>query len=445
MEQELIDLIKSCENSSIPSCNFVRLRQILSTPEGRGLVNTINIDGMSSVRYVLSKPGGCCTLLLKLLIKAGANINSQRENTLPPIFYAVFYNNMDGLIELIKAGANVNTIINNDNQTTLMSAVANGREIAVKELIKAGANVNFQDIHRKRALDYCDSMYMLDTYDILVEAGAVFGDIARLSDKKGVMEKHVKIKRELLEKELEYTEAGKDIDTPLINAIVNNNVEIFNKLIRQSVNVNLPQYDGMTPLIYAVLYDKPEMVNRLIEKGADLNIQSYYGYTALMVASRNSGLSIIFDLLGAGADPFVTNKFGDTALDRAIFFKRERPIIDALKRVMELTSLNTANAYLRSRSDTSGLGPSVETPLRGFSQNVWGDDFLMEQILNMAYGEDEEKENKGAEESKSNRGDAGGRRRKSNRRKKSVSKKRKSNRRKKSVSKRKSNRRKKSN
>ena len=430
MEQELVDLIKSYGHF-IPSCNFVRLRQILSTPEGRGLVNTTRIDGVSLVNYALQNSGGCYKILLKFLIKAGANINSPEDSRLP-INWAVYNNNMDGLIELIKSGANVNTPINNSNQTTLWMAVVMGREIAVKELIKAGADVNSKDTNGKTALNYCNNMYLLDIYDILIKAGAVFGN--RISNKKGAMEKYAKIDREILVKELEYTETGKDLSTPLIRAIENNNVEIFETLIRQNVNVNIPDYTGITPLMRACLKINQYMVKRLIEAGADINKQNYYGNTALTTAVRHSNSSIIFNILEAGPDPFITNKFGDTALDRAIFLKKDRPIIEALKEAMNVTTLTTTNAYLRSRSDNSGLGPSVEEPLRGFPQNVWGDNMVMKKIFNMRFGGDEE-ENEGAEESKSNRRDAGGRKRKSVRKKstsrrKSVRKKSTSRRRK---------------
>lgn len=422
MEQELVDLIKSYGHY-IPSCNFVRLRQILSTPEGRGLVNTTRIDGLSLVNYALHKSGGCYKILLKFLIKAGANINRQENNSLP-IHWAVYNNNMDGLIELIKAGANVNIPINNINQTTLMVAANEGREIAVKELLKAGADVNLKNNTGETVLYYCNNIYSLDIYDILIKAGATFGDKDLLSNKKGAMEKNAKINRDLLVKELEYTEAGKDLSTPLIRAINNNNVEIFDTLIRQGVNINSPNYNDMTPLMRACVKNNQYMVKRLIEAGADINKQNYFGNTSLMIAVKYNNLSIIFNILEAGADLFFINKFGDTALDRAIFFKRERPIIDALKEAMNVTTLTTTNAYLRSRLDTSGLGPSVEAPLRGFPQNVWGDNMVMEQILNMRFGGDEE-ENEGAEESKSNRRDAGGKRRKSVR-KKSRSKRKKS-------------------
>ena len=439
MEQELVNLIKSYGHF-IPSCKFDRLRQILSTPEGRRLVNTTRIDGVSLVNYALQNSGGCCKILVKFLIKAGANINSQEENRLP-IYWAVYNNNMDGLIELIKAGANVNTPINNSNQTTIMLAANEGREIAVKELLKAGADVNLKDRDGNTALNFCENIYMLDIYDILVKAGAVFGDNDLVSNKKGYMEKHIKIYRDILVLLLEYTEAGKDLSTPLIRAIENNNVEIFDTLIRQGEYVNIPDYIGMTPLMTACFKNNQYMVKKLIEASADINRKNYYGNTALMMASKYSYLSIIFDLLEAGSDLFITNKFGDTALDRTILFKRERPIIDALKRAMNVTTLTTTNAYLRSRSDTSGLGPSVEAPLRGFSQNVWGDTMVMEQVLDMAYGEEE---NEGAEESKS---DAGSRKKKSSGRikygrKKSRSKK--SGGRKKSKSKRRKSGRKKS-
>ena len=389
MEEELINLIRYNGVNSPPP-DYERIRQILRTAEGRRLVNTIRMPGTGErlITYVLKRHEVQFKIILKLLIKAGADINSvDHAPSAPPMVTSINSNNTDGLIELIEAGIDVNARLSIKNNTALMFAAAALSKSMVKELIKAGANVNLQDSDRKTALDFAKSIYSLDIYDILVNAGAVFGDAAKISNKEGAMKKHVHIYRDDLAMMLEYRDEGKDISTPLIRAVDNNNTEIFNTLLSQGVDVNLSEYDGMTPLIHACLKNNLLMVNRLIEAGADINKQNIYGNTALHMAAKFSNIEIIFDLLSAGADPFAINKFGDTPLDRAIFLKRERPIIDALKRAMNEIVLTTSDAYLRSRLDTSGLGPTPETPLRGIDQNVWGNDMVLEQVFNMAYGD----------------------------------------------------------
>jgi len=151
-------------------------------------------------------------------------------------------------------------------------------------------------------------------------------------------------------------------------------------------------------------------------------------------------------LLENNADPYLKNNKGETIFDIA---KENIQIINSIKKVIRdviYTRKKIAiDAYMRSKNLPS-LPSTDEHPLSGFyHSNIDDPDNIMEQVLNMAYGEDEE-ENEGAEESKSNR-DAGSRRksksktRKSGGRKKSRSKRRKSkNKRRKSIRKKSRNR-----
>lgn len=388
MEQELINLILS------PTPNYMRIREIIRTPEGRGLVNNITIPNTTGtpklITYLLKEQTIPNSIILDLIVKAGADINSVDNNLgsdrRTPINTCIFNNNIDGLIVLIEAGADLNNLDHRD-MSPLMNATKFRKKSIVKELIKGSANVNLENDRGYRALDFANDELMLDIYDILAKAGAIFGSDTRISNKEDSMKKHINIQKEIFEKKLKYIEEGKDLNTPLAIAMENNDYDTFNTLLSHHIFLNLVNVYGTTPLISACVANKLQFVNRLIEAGADINRQNYYGNTALNAASRSSNLNIIETLLTAGADPFIQNKFGDTPLDRAIYFRREGPIIDILKRTMDENTLTTADAYLRNSLDTSGLGPTRNAPLRGIS-DINEPDRIIEKILNMRYGGD---------------------------------------------------------
>ena len=159
------------------------------------------------------------------------------------------------------------------------------------------------------------------------------------------------------------------------------------------------------------------------------------GVTALMFAVEYNHLDIVRALIEAGANLDLKNNKGETALDIAIK-EDNKEIIDILTKAENKATKKIATFAYTESKNIPYLPPTDEQPFRGFYHKGGDDtDYIMEQVLNIAYGEDkDEEENEGEEESKSNRGDAGGKRRKSVR-KKSRSKKLRG-RRKKSKSKR---------
>ncbi|MBI1820186.1 MAG: ankyrin repeat domain-containing protein [Nitrospirae bacterium] len=84
--------------------------------------------------------------VIKVLISAGANINSIRDdigNT--PLINAVNSSNEDTMRALIELGADVN-VANSIGRTALRYAVHYGLFEIMKTLIEKGANINSQDI-----------------------------------------------------------------------------------------------------------------------------------------------------------------------------------------------------------------------------------------------------------------------------------------------------------
>ena len=93
--------------------------------------------------------------VIKELINAGADVNAKNSNGFAPLHGAAARNGNPRVIkELIKAGADVNAK-NNDGNTPLHTAALINENIEViKELIKAGAVVNAEDDAGKTPYDY---------------------------------------------------------------------------------------------------------------------------------------------------------------------------------------------------------------------------------------------------------------------------------------------------
>ena len=80
----------------------------------------------------------------KALLEAGANVNAQGSEGSTPLFMASIRNNLMIVMELTKAGADVNLTTRHDSATPLHMAARHGYEGCVVALIQAGA-----DVHRR--------------------------------------------------------------------------------------------------------------------------------------------------------------------------------------------------------------------------------------------------------------------------------------------------------
>src|SRR6185369_5586855 len=101
--------------------------------------------------------------ILKLLIKAGANVNAKDEQLKkqPPLFWVIdnfdseddsgrFYETIEALIS---SGADVN-VREEFGKTALISSVLLGEDRLSKMLLSAGADVNFKDDGKRTAYSY---------------------------------------------------------------------------------------------------------------------------------------------------------------------------------------------------------------------------------------------------------------------------------------------------
>lgn len=208
--------------------------------------------------------GGHLNVVLEL-IKAGADVNMSDGNK-TPLTSASVNGHLKLVIELIKAGAEVN--LNDGNKTPLTSASAEGHVEIVVELVKAGAVVNLSD-GNKTPLTSASVMGHLELVVKLVKAGA----------------------------EVNLSDGNK---TPLISASVMGHLNIVIELIKSGANANL-EYGNRTPLTAACEGGRSNVVVELIKAGADVNQISKEG-TPLIIACKYAYENVLKELLKSGAN-----------------------------------------------------------------------------------------------------------------------------------------------
>lgn len=216
------------------------------------------------------------TAVLKLLLDAGADVESANGEGQTALMAVARTGNVDAARLLIRRGANVNAREGWGGQTALMWAAAQGHPAMIRLLIRHGADVN---------------------------ARATVRDWQRRVTAEG---------------------RPKDMNrggfTPLLYAAREGCVECARELLRGGADINLPDPDGVTPLILALLNIRWDFAKFLVESGADVNQWDFYGQTPLYVAvdmntlpfgqrvelpplDRTTGLEVIRMLLERGANP----------------------------------------------------------------------------------------------------------------------------------------------
>lgn len=198
------------------------------------------------------------------LIKAGADVNTiDQEKT--PLIDACDRGYLGIVRVLVKSGADVNSkVISN---TPLTAACNRGHLEIVKELVQAGADVNQSDGSQKPLTAACIWGH-LSVIKVMIKAGASVNQ-----------------------------SVGKE--TPLTAACAVGHLNVVQELIKEGADLNRCD-DNYTPLTVASFQGHQSIVKALIKAGADVN-QKDKDTTPLEAALRNRHLSIVEELRKAGA------------------------------------------------------------------------------------------------------------------------------------------------
>jgi len=194
--------------------------------------------------------------------------------------YAAIHNKLDIVKLLIKADANIEKT-NDDGQTPLYSAVLHGNIEIVKFLIDSGANINTaESISHHNPLHLALSSYYFNIATLLINSGANLN--AKTSQR--ITPLHI-----LINSSIEINVHLNDEDA---NELHKDVIKIAKLLIKGGANVNAVDNDNNTPLHYAFdgEYGEPmrdndiELAYILLEAGANLKLRNNDGETPYEVA-----------------------------------------------------------------------------------------------------------------------------------------------------------------
>jgi ankyrin repeat protein len=209
-----------------------------------------NVNARSETKYtalmVAAQYGIHSTPAVRLLLAHGADASQSQGKPLfnaDPLFLAAYAGNAEVLPDLLKAGASLNgemTLIGTSNSDAISGSVRHAYLDVAETLVKLGAPVDRTDLRI----------------------------------------------------------------TPLVKAVLGDQVEMARFLISKGADVNHVDGNGMTPLLYAASIDfgSPAMIDMLLKAGARTDMKTKEGKTALELAKQYKHTHLIPSLAGAAAN-----------------------------------------------------------------------------------------------------------------------------------------------
>uniref|UniRef100_F1KWT2 Nuclear factor NF-kappa-B p105 subunit n=2 Tax=Ascaris suum TaxID=6253 RepID=F1KWT2_ASCSU len=182
-------------------------------------------------------------------------------------------------------------------QTPLHCAVRAGDADCVHYLLSAGARNNIPDNNFNTVIHYLGEVYNDDIYKEILEQSHAEGSTDPNNTNNCSAESPL---------------ASKNSDgyTPAHIAVQKLKLGLLEALVEVGAPIDVPDSNGETPLISAVLMDDVETASLLLMNKCNANAVSKCSDTPLGIACRRKNLVLIGRLLDAGADPQLLDKYG---------------------------------------------------------------------------------------------------------------------------------------
>ncbi|RGP76883.1 ankyrin repeat [Fusarium longipes] len=257
-------------------------------------------------------------VLIKRLIKAGADPNSSANERLP-LYTAASHGQPEAVATLVEYGAIVDGPPSSYH-TPLMAAASNGHTSTVKLLHKLGASLESGWAWGHTPLVEAVSRGHEATASLLIELGAV----TEMRDPHGrapiwhaTKNRYMKTVEILVEHGANLEAADYNGRTPLMVAVENRDRRLTEFLLEKGSQMRPESRDNYSPLCLAASNGDEAIVDLLLDYGADVDYRSDGKRTALHIATVRGNVMVIKMLIEAGANVDLKDADGRTALSLA--------------------------------------------------------------------------------------------------------------------------------
>ncbi|GHM58644.1 MAG: hypothetical protein sL5_07220 [Candidatus Mesenet longicola] len=341
---KLLNHIKSAFKSIMDEEGVSNILERFEKEEVQIVLNVIDSRGNILLYYAAQKGH---ENVIEELIKAGADVNAIGEDNSTPLHQAAAggYDNI--VVKLIEAKADVNTIDKNIN-TPLHQAAKNNHKSVVRVLLDQKANISVRDDCGYDPLYLAVTEDHQDIVELLIKGGA---DINIIYDEYNTTplglagEHNLENMAMLLIKNGAYIQPGwqayyfkaqgqaryliftavqlfeiinsDNLDEDIVKRY--DNLKQKMKYEDEKIRILFSAYDnkGKTLLHYAAEKGSREIIEFLIDERVDVNIKDKDGNTALHVAAKKGHVDTVKLLLRKDAHFNISNKIGDTPIDIA--------------------------------------------------------------------------------------------------------------------------------
>ena len=249
--------------------------------------------------------------VLKILIKAGADINAVNYSGENALIRSVINNNNTIVQVLLQSGINVN-LVDKNGRSPLMVAAQYNNAIIAKQIIKGGADISLKDINNNTAFLIAAENNSTEILQILINTNKVTDEEYTQAVVKAAMKGNIDVIDILLKKAKKTKEMA---FAALTSACLKNNSNIVHVCMDYDCNLDDTLYFGMTPLMMACYANSNEVAAQLLAYDADINKVDEDGITALMYSASKNNPVLLMLLMRNGADPRIKDKNGKTFED----------------------------------------------------------------------------------------------------------------------------------
>lgn len=294
--------------------------------------------GMTCLMWAASRDNPA---LVEWLLAHNVDVCTTSEELHTALYYAVVNGNQQTILALLAKGSPVNNVTsdgetllqlsvdkgveqmsllldakadieleNGDNQTALNTAVEAEKPDVVKLLIERKANIHHRDSYGWSPIhDASGHRPNAEVVRLLADAGAnltetLHGGHSPLHLAAGNARPDVVAVLLEYRSSLDIEQRNENDETPLLHAVLGNNVECVRRLLQAGANINAQCSPGWTPLMTAIYHSKSDEVTGLIlsQPGVDIHLFSPKHGAALHFACKVLNVAMVTELLDRRAD-----------------------------------------------------------------------------------------------------------------------------------------------